>query len=109
MENMSSLVAWQPSQLIVAGLVIIVLNLSLGFSLWKALSHSQWTPYWHISSILTGTGAVMLAIAISRSITNEFLVNLSWATVVLGVSMTILGAVVDFARYINFRHSIYNA
>ncbi len=101
MENMDSLVTWQPSQLLIAGLVVVVVNMSLGFSLWKALSHSLWTPYWHVSSLITGVGALSLAITISRVITNEFLVNLSWATMTVGILMTLGGAAINVIHYMS--------
>ena len=61
MQNMDSLVTWQPSQLLIAGLVVVVVNMSLGFSLWKALSHSLWTPM-TVGILMTLGGAAINAI-----------------------------------------------
>lgn len=101
MNNVNSLIEWQPYQLIGIGLMVIVVNLALGFSLWKALSNSGWTPFFNISFLLTAFGATMLAITMSRVVVVDFLVNFSAIVLVSGVLMTLFGAIYDVAHRIN--------
>lgn len=108
MENINSLMEWQPYQLIGAGLLVIVVNFSLGFSLWNSLSESQWTPFWHVASLLTGVGAFALAFTLSRLVVVEFLINLSLTLLILGVAMTVFGAISDVVHRLSLYRDTQN-
>lgn len=106
MENMNSLLEWQPDQLLTAALVVLVVLSSLGFALWKALSDSQWTPYWHISSLFIAIGGGALAITASRLVVVDFMVNTSWALIIAGVVMALTGAVFDMIHRYNLHRDM---
>lgn len=109
MENINSLIEWQPYQLVNAGLLVIIVNLALGFSLWKSLSDSEWARFFDIASILTGVGAVSLAITMSRVVVVDFLVNFSSLLLGSGILMTIFGAICDIAHRLSlYRDSHHN-
>lgn len=109
MDHINSLMEWQPYQLIGAGLLVIVINCSLGFSLWKSLSESQWTPFWHVASLLTGVGAFALAFALSRLEVVEPLVNFSLVLLLLGVIMTVCGVISDLIHRLRLYRDMQNS
>lgn len=109
MDNINSLIEWQPYQLFSVGLMIIIVNLSLGFSLWKSLSDCAWTPFFNISFLLTAFGATALAFTLSRIVVVDFFVHLSSIVLISGVLMTIFGAIYDVAHRINlYRDTHHN-
>ncbi|MBI0000951.1 hypothetical protein H3S83_03795 [Bartonella sp. W8122] len=109
MDNINTLIEWQPYQLMNAALLVIIVNISLGFSLWKSLSDSEWARFFDISSILTIAGAVSLAITMTRVKVVDSLVNISTLLLAFGIVLTIFGAICDVAHRISlYRDTHYN-
>lgn len=98
MSVIYSLIDWQPYQLFGAGVLVTIVKFCLGFSLWKSLSESQWTPFWHVASLLTGVGAFALAFTLSRREVVELLINLSLGILILGISLTFCGAISELVH-----------
>ena len=108
MDNINTLIEWQPYQLMNAALLVVIINLSLGFSLWKSLSDSGWARFFDISSILTAVGAVSLAITATRVEVVDYLVNISTSLLTAGILMTVFGAICDVAHRLSLYRDMHH-
>ncbi|WP_279110023.1 hypothetical protein [Bartonella apis] len=108
MDNINTLIEWQPYQLMNAVLLVVIINLSLGFSLWKSLSDSGWARFFDISSILTAVGAVSLAITATRVEVVDYLVNISTLLLAAGILMTVFGAICDVAHRLSLYRDMHH-
>lgn len=82
---------WQPADLIVVTMGTLVFFFCFGFALWKALSASQATIYWHVTLCISWLGIILTAIAGSRTVVWTTALNVGYGMLGAGIIMTLAG------------------